>query len=134
MIAIVDVASWLISAPGLVMFSTYFTECALGQKKVHASIDAAAPLPSLAILVPAHNEAAGIARTLTALISDMPIGTSLIVIADNCTDATANVVRAAAQTANVKSSNLFRAAELYCTACCLCLAKLARRRNRIGIG
>lgn len=95
MIAILDAASWLISAPGLVMFSTYFTECALGQMRLHVSTAADATLPSLAVLVPAHNEAAGISPTLKAIIADMPIGTLLIVIADNCSDTTADVARAA---------------------------------------
>jgi hypothetical protein len=35
-----------------------------------------------------------------------------------------NVVRAAAQTANVKWSKLFSTSEVYCTACCLCVAEI----------
>ena len=45
--------------------------------------------PRVAILVPAHDEQAGIARTVTALRSELGPGDRLLVIADNCSDETA---------------------------------------------
>jgi cellulose synthase/poly-beta-1,6-N-acetylglucosamine synthase-like glycosyltransferase len=50
-----------------------------------------------AILVPAHNEAAGIRRTLDNLlaIAHADGSTDVVVIADNCSDATAAIARAA---------------------------------------
>lgn len=47
------------------------------------------------VLVPAHNEAAGITSTLESLLAaDYPPGSFAVhVVADNCTDATAHVVR-----------------------------------------
>lgn len=52
-----------------------------------------AATPSLAILVPAHNESNGIGVTLKSLLAQVTIPESIIVIADNCTDDTAQVAR-----------------------------------------
>jgi 1,2-diacylglycerol 3-beta-glucosyltransferase len=52
--------------------------------------------PRLVVLMPAHDEAAGIAPALRALAAaDYPPGLlEIVVVADNCTDATAEVARA----------------------------------------
>ncbi|MCB4811352.1 glycosyltransferase family 2 protein [Methylovorus menthalis] len=55
--------------------------------------DMHAATPSLAILVPAHNESNGIGVTLKSLLAQVTIPESIIVIADNCTDDTAQVAR-----------------------------------------
>jgi cellulose synthase/poly-beta-1,6-N-acetylglucosamine synthase-like glycosyltransferase len=59
--------------------------------------DAVAPWtrPRLAVLIPAHNEAADIERTLQMLMPQMNPPDRLIVIADNCQDCTAEVARQA---------------------------------------
>ena len=49
--------------------------------------------PSLAVIVPAHNEQAGIAATLDAIQPQLTGEDRLIVVADNCDDATADVAR-----------------------------------------
>lgn len=46
------------------------------------------PKPRTVILVPAHNEAAGIQATLRGLEAELDAQTSLLVVADNCEDAT----------------------------------------------
>lgn len=51
--------------------------------------------PRLAILVPAHNEASVIAPTLEALQPQLAQGDRMLVVADNCTDATARIASAA---------------------------------------
>jgi hypothetical protein len=51
--------------------------------------------PRIAILVPAHDEEQGIARTVTSLRSELGPGDRLLVIADNCSDRTADNARAA---------------------------------------
>lgn len=51
--------------------------------------------PSIAVLVPAHNEAAGIAATLFAIQAQLQFGDRVLVVADNCTDDTAIVALAA---------------------------------------
>jgi cellulose synthase/poly-beta-1,6-N-acetylglucosamine synthase-like glycosyltransferase len=52
--------------------------------------------PRLAVLVPAHNEQAGIAATLISIAAQLREGDRLLVVADNCTDATAEVARSVA--------------------------------------
>jgi cellulose synthase/poly-beta-1,6-N-acetylglucosamine synthase-like glycosyltransferase len=55
----------------------------------------AARRPRVAILVPAHDEEGGIAKTVTALLAELAPGDRLLVIADNCSDRTAERARAA---------------------------------------
>ncbi|MGZ3441193.1 MAG: glycosyltransferase family 2 protein [Polyangia bacterium] len=53
--------------------------------------------PSLrvAVLVPAHDEERGIAATLATIVPQLRANDRLVVVADNCSDATADVARAA---------------------------------------
>ena len=51
------------------------------------------PRPRIAILIPAHNEAAGIRATLETLLGQLDSLDQLVVVADNCTDETAAVAR-----------------------------------------
>ena len=50
---------------------------------------------SVTILVPAHNEEDGIAQTLATLLPQLAAGDRVLVVADNCSDATAERARAA---------------------------------------
>ena len=50
---------------------------------------------SVAVLIPAHDEAAGIGATLAELARVAPAGTRVLVVADNCSDETAALARAA---------------------------------------
>ena len=50
--------------------------------------------PTLAVLVPAHDEALVIADTLRNISSELSPGDRLLVVADNCTDATAEIAEA----------------------------------------
>jgi cellulose synthase/poly-beta-1,6-N-acetylglucosamine synthase-like glycosyltransferase len=49
--------------------------------------------PALAVLVPAHNEAIGIRGTIGSISAQTLPGDRVVVIADNCTDATAQIAR-----------------------------------------
>lgn len=51
--------------------------------------------PSAAVLVPAHDEAAGIAETLRSIAPQLAPGDRLLVVADNCSDDTAAIAAAA---------------------------------------
>ena len=58
------------------------------------------PIPAvrrgaLVVLVPAHNEAAGISATLASIQTQLEQGDRVLVVADNCSDATAATARAA---------------------------------------
>lgn len=50
---------------------------------------------TLAVLIPAHNEAGGIGRTLSTIRPQLRPGDRLVVVADNCTDNTAEMARSA---------------------------------------
>ena len=52
------------------------------------------PRPRLAVLVPAHNESSGLLPTLGDIQRQLLPGDRLLVVADNCTDDTADVARA----------------------------------------
>jgi cellulose synthase/poly-beta-1,6-N-acetylglucosamine synthase-like glycosyltransferase len=55
------------------------------------------PHPQVAILMPAHNESAGIEKTIRALQPQLNETTQLWVVADNCTDNTAQLAAASAE-------------------------------------
>lgn len=52
------------------------------------------PLPSYAVLMPAHNEAGTLAGPVGAVLKQLSPGGRLLVVADNCSDATAAEARA----------------------------------------
>jgi cellulose synthase/poly-beta-1,6-N-acetylglucosamine synthase-like glycosyltransferase len=51
------------------------------------------PRPAIAVLVPAHNEERGLARTLAGVSAQLRAGDRLLVVAHNCTDGTEAVAR-----------------------------------------
>ena len=51
--------------------------------------------PSMSVLIPAHNEGQGIQPTLAMLLPQLGAGDRVLVVADNCSDDTAQVARAA---------------------------------------
>lgn len=51
------------------------------------------PVPQIAILIAAHNEEFGIEATLNTILPQVNFKHQVIVIADNCTDATASIAR-----------------------------------------
>jgi cellulose synthase/poly-beta-1,6-N-acetylglucosamine synthase-like glycosyltransferase len=53
-----------------------------------------APGKGLVVLIPAHNEEAGIAGTLRGILPQLEAGDRVIVVADNCADQTADRARA----------------------------------------
>ena len=60
-----------------------------------AAPSSAAGRPRLAVLMPAHNEAAGIVSAIEAVNAQLQAGDRLLVVADNCSDDTARVAAAA---------------------------------------
>ena len=59
--------------------------------RVRAEPGTAAARPRLAVLMPAHNEAGGIRSAIEAVKAELAPGDRLLVVADNCSDATASV-------------------------------------------
>lgn len=83
--------------PGVVLF----VECvaALVPNRVATAHPPGALRPRVAVLIPAHNEAVGIERTIRNLIPQLMSGDRLIVVADNCSDNTAQIAYQAGATA-----------------------------------
>lgn len=59
------------------------------------SIDPSVDRPRIGILIPAHNESSVIANTLASVSPQLQPGDRLLVVADNCSDDTATLARAA---------------------------------------
>jgi cellulose synthase/poly-beta-1,6-N-acetylglucosamine synthase-like glycosyltransferase len=86
---------WAILAlPALIVFLESVLAL-FGKTPADAAIESDIPGVATAILVPAHDEAVGIAATVQSLKSESGPAARLIVIADNCTDRTAELAKAA---------------------------------------
>jgi hypothetical protein len=94
----------MLALEGFLAFSTGYlltllaaARSATRNRSAGESAEAASPRMQLAVLVPAHNEAEGIGATLRSLADcEYPAAARrTIVIADNCTDRTAGIARAA---------------------------------------
>ena len=65
-----------------------------------------APCPLIAVVMPAHNEEAIIARTVGSIVAQLPPNGRLLVVADNCTDSTAQIAsRAGAEVTLRRDAN-----------------------------
>lgn len=88
-----DVFSWIALAPTFFVFAIFINEVAFGLAPLGQAGMAGKEPAATTILIPAHNEAKGIRRTLMALQQRIPNGTKILVVADNCDDATAREAR-----------------------------------------
>ena len=68
---------------------------AVGTRPAPPQAPSDAARPSVAILMPAHNEAVGITTAIASVLPQLRPGDRLLVVADNCSDDTAGVARAA---------------------------------------
>lgn len=96
MILIVVIFAGLFSVL-FVLVSLLFVQtlCAVpSMRKAPASFsDSSVDRPSVAILIPAHNEEQGVAATVQHIKSQLREHDRIVVVADNCSDATAEVAR-----------------------------------------
>ncbi len=83
----------LAALPVLVLLSQVLL--AHGGRRASMSIAARRADADVAVLIPAHNEAAGIEATLRCLQSQLRTGDRVLVVADNCSDDTAALARQA---------------------------------------
>ncbi|MFT3978303.1 MAG: glycosyltransferase family 2 protein [Sphingomonas bacterium] len=96
MTAALTLPGWLIALPLALPLLVLAVELALGLiPRSKSGTDAAGPPPRAVILMPAHNECQSIAGTIAALAPAIAENMTLLVVADNCTDDTAAVSRAA---------------------------------------
>jgi cellulose synthase/poly-beta-1,6-N-acetylglucosamine synthase-like glycosyltransferase len=92
-----EISLWSMALALLVPSTVLFWECCAALLPQTADFQGERPL-KIAVLVPAHNEAEGIAQTIQTLLPQLTEGDRLIVIADNCTDNTAAIARQAGAT------------------------------------
>jgi cellulose synthase/poly-beta-1,6-N-acetylglucosamine synthase-like glycosyltransferase len=95
MIFTLTIAAWLFALLTIAPAGVLFAECLLAlrpHRKRFADL-AMAPVKTT-VLVPAHNESQGIRATIESIRSNSP-DVEILVIADNCTDDTAEVAAAA---------------------------------------
>ena len=89
----------LASAALLLPILMLFIECLAGSlalrrlKNDTASTSFGGARPKIDVLVPAHNEQQGLARTLQSIAPQLRGGDRLCVVADNCRDATASIAQ-----------------------------------------
>lgn len=92
MILLIAFLAWSVALAVLIPAAVFFLETVAsflpGRKKAEASSS-----PSIAVIVPAHNEGAHIADTVNDLRANLHENDRLIVVADNCTDNTAEIAR-----------------------------------------
>ena len=81
----------IVSVPVLVLLA----QVLLALFPVRAAAGLPGPRPRTAILIPAHNEEAGLLATLASLQPQLAVGDRILVVADNCRDRTADVARMA---------------------------------------
>ena len=90
----VDIALFAIALLLLVPIAVLFIECSAALLPGRSeSWNASVPRPRVAVLVPAHNEALGIGATLETILPQLTEQDRLVVIADNCSDETAQIAR-----------------------------------------
>lgn len=88
---IVQVSLYFAALATLVPVSVLFVQVVAALRKHQPREIAGIRRPSVAVLVPAHNEALLISDTLRSIASQLAPGDQLFVVADNCTDDTAGV-------------------------------------------
>ncbi|MBB5686636.1 glycosyltransferase family 2 protein [Sphingobium boeckii] len=87
--------AWLAALPTGAMFSVFLTEVTAGLVKRFDGTRESQALGRTIVLMPAHDEAAGIERTIAEVLPRLPDGAQLLIVADNCCDNTAALARAA---------------------------------------
>lgn len=89
----IDLAAWLLLTVPAIMTLVLAIELAAAQWPV-AKPSPPTDAPRIAIVIPAHDEAAGIAAAIADARAAAPPGARLLVVADNCGDDTAARARA----------------------------------------
>jgi cellulose synthase/poly-beta-1,6-N-acetylglucosamine synthase-like glycosyltransferase len=90
--ALLMIAALLLALPSAVLLTQVVMASRAGSQRGEL-LDGARP--SVAVLVPAHDEAGGIVATLVSIRRQLRPSDRLLVVADNCSDETAALARAA---------------------------------------
>jgi len=89
--ALLYIAIAILLIPVLVLF----VQAVVAFPVLRAGLPLAGQRPRIAVLVPAHNEEAGVAATIASVLPQLTGADRLLVVADNCNDATASVASTA---------------------------------------
>ncbi|EIJ47187.1 glycosyl transferase group 2 family protein [Herbaspirillum sp. GW103] len=81
----------LLAVPVLVLL----VQVVSARRRVSSVIDLSPQRPRIAVLVPAHNEAGGISEVVQGIVRQLGSADRVLVVADNCSDETAQIARAA---------------------------------------
>jgi len=97
---LIDVVLLAIALILLIPVAVLFLECSAAfLSNLAPTYETKEPRPKIAVLIPAYNEAAGIAATISTILPQLTPQDRLLVIADNCTDATAEIAHNCGATA-----------------------------------
>jgi cellulose synthase/poly-beta-1,6-N-acetylglucosamine synthase-like glycosyltransferase len=108
MTVLLEALAWLVAGPPALALLIYSLEIAFGLAHGRRVAAPSGDIGPVAILIPAHNEAAGIAATITGLKRVAPANTRILVVADNCTDDTATFARSAGADVVVRTDHDLR--------------------------
>ena len=90
----IDAILFAIALILLIPVAVLFLECTAALLSApKETSETKSPRPKIAVLIPAYNEAVGIAATISTILPQLTPDDRLLVIADNCTDATAQIAR-----------------------------------------
>ena len=84
----------IVVAPPVILSMFFALEVMMGLRPLASPAKpVTAPMPTSVIVIPAHNEEASIAATVESLRSEAGALATILVVADNCTDRTAEIAR-----------------------------------------
>jgi Glycosyltransferases, probably involved in cell wall biogenesis len=90
----VDIVLFVIALGLFIPIAVLFIECSAAFLPGRGETwDTGVPRPRVAVLLPAHNEASCISATIETLLPQLTDQDRLVVIADNCSDETAEIAR-----------------------------------------
>ena len=89
----IHILLWLVACVVSAPLWVLVVQCLIGFLPARRLSEKEKQTPSLVVLVPAHNEEPVIGKTLESLKASLPDNGRILVIADNCSDRTADIVR-----------------------------------------
>lgn len=95
MVNLLQIVLLAVLALAAVPVAVLLVQAVAALKKIRVPSMASEKRPSIAVLVPAHNEAKGIAATVASIRRQLQEGDRILVVADNCSDETAAMALAA---------------------------------------
>jgi cellulose synthase/poly-beta-1,6-N-acetylglucosamine synthase-like glycosyltransferase len=92
LLSLISVVLTVCAGLAVLLCSLLLLQIAMARRRPEPA-SAQVPRPRISVLMPAHDEAAGIASPIHSVLKQLRPGDRLIVIADNCSDVTAQVAR-----------------------------------------